>query len=419
MTGLTRRQAIGTMGAGAAFAAGLGRRVFAEAAAGAAGIDHALTEAVKSGSVPGVVALAANDKGTIYSGAFGVRSLAQSQPMTIDSVFWIASMTKAVTTAAAMQMVEQGKLKLDQRASEILPDLASAQVLEGFDAAGTPQLRPAKRPITLRQLLTHTAGYTYDIWNENTGRYEKQANLPKLITCKDDALKTPLAFDPGDRWEYGINIDFAGKMVEKVSGERLESYFHEHIFGPLGMADTSFKLSPSQRERLVTMHSRGDDGSLKPIDFEMPQEPEFFMGGGGLYSTGPDYLKFVRMFLNRGSLDGKTVLRPETVAMMGQNQIGDTNVVVLKSVIPGSSRDAEFFPGMVKKWGLGFMISTEAATTGRSAGSLAWAGLANTYFWIDPSKNIAGVILMQFLPFADPQALQTFAEFESRLYKVA
>ena len=407
------------MGAAAAFATGLGRQVFAENAAGAAGIDQALTEAVKSGRVPGVVALAANDKGTIYSGAFGVRSLGQPQPMTVDSVFWIASMTKAVTTAAAMQMVEQGKLKLDQPASEILPDLASAQVLEGFDAAGTPKLRPAKRPITLRQLLTHTAGYTYDIWNENTGRYEKQANLPALITCKDDALKTPLAFEPGDRWEYGINIDFAGKMVEKVSGERLESYFHEHIFGPLGMADTSFKLSPSQRARLVAMHARGADGSLKPIEFEMPQEPEFFMGGGGLYSTGPDYLKFVRMFLNRGNLDGKAVLRPETVAMMGKNQIGDVNVVVLKSVLPDSSLDAEFFPGMVKKWGLGFMINTETAPTGRSAGSLAWAGLANTYFWIDPTKNIAGVILMQLLPFADPQALQTFAEFESRLYKVA
>jgi methyl acetate hydrolase len=419
MTRLTRRQAIGTMGAAAALAAGLKRPAFAQPAAGAAGIDKALAEAVNSGRVPGVVALAANDKGTIYSGAFGKRSLAQSQPMTVDSVFWIASMTKAVTTAAAMQMVEQGKLKLDQPASEILPDLALAQVLEGFDGAGKPQLRPAKRPVTLRQLLTHTAGYTYDIWNENTGRYEKQADLPGLITCKDDALKTPLAFDPGERWEYGINIDFAGKMVEKVSGQRLEGYFRDHIFGPLGMADTSFKLSSSQRERLVAMHARGADGSLKPIEFEMPQEPEFFMGGGGLYSTGPDYLKFVRMFLNKGSLDGKTVLRPETVAMMGQNQIGDANVVVLKTVMPDSSLDAEFFPGMVKKWGLGFMINTEAAPTGRSAGSLAWAGLANTYYWIDPGKNIAGVILMQLLPFADPKALQTFAEFETGLYKVA
>ncbi len=419
MTGITRRQAIETMGAAAAFATGLARPVFAETAAGTASIDQALTEAVKSGRVAGVVALAANDKGPIYSGAFGVRSLAQPQAMTVDSVFWIASMTKAVTTTAAMQMVEQGKLKLDQPASEILPDLASAQVLEGFDAAGTPQLRPVKRPITLRQLLTHTAGFTYDIWDENTGRYEKQANLPGLITCKEDALKTPLAFDPGDRWEYGINIDFAGKMVEKVSGQRLESYFHEHIFGPLGMTDTSFQLSPSQRERLVTMHARGADGSLKPIEFEMPQEPEFFMGGGGLYSTGPDYLRFVRMFLNHGTLDGKTVLRPETVAVMAQNQIGNINVVKLKTALPDSSLDAEFFPGMVKKWGLGFMINTETAPTGRSAGSLAWAGLANTYFWIDPNKNIAGVIMMQFLPFADPQALQTFGEFESALYKVA
>ncbi len=418
MTRITRRQAIEIMGAAAAFAAGLARPVFADTAAGKAGIDQALTAAVKSGRVPGVVALAANDKGTIYSGAFGVRSLAEPQPMTVDSVFWIASMTKAVTTVAAMQMVEQGKLKLDQPASEILPDLASAQVLEGFDAAGQPQLRPAKRPVTLRQLLTHTAGYTYDVWNADTGRYEKQANLPGIITCKNDALKTPLAFDPGVRWEYGINIDFAGKMVEKVSGERLEGYFREHIFGPLGMADTSFKISASQRERLVAMHARGADGSFKPIEFEIPQEPEFFMGGGGLYSTGPDYLKFVRMFLNRGSLDGKTVLKPETVAMMGQNQIGDINVVALKTVAPESSADAEFFPGMVKKWGLGFMINTETAPTGRSAGSLAWAGLANTYFWIDPSKNIGGVILMQFLPFADPQALQTFAEFESQLYQV-
>ena len=388
MTQITRRQAIELMGTAAAFAAaGFARPVFAETATGAAGIDQALAAAVKAGRAPGVVALAANDKGPIYSGAFGVRSIAQPQPMTVDSVFWIASMTKAVTTVAAMQMVEQGKLKLDAPASEILPDLASAQVLEGFDAAGQPKLRPAKRPITLRLLLTHTAGYTYDIWNANTGRYEKQANLPDLITCKNDALKTPLAFDPGERWEYGINIDFAGKMVEKVSGERLESYFAEHIFGPLGMADTSFKLSPSQRERLVAMHARNADGSFKTIDFEMPQEPEFFMGGGGLYSTGPDYLKFVRMFLGHGTLDGKTVLKPETVAMMGQNQIGDINVVMLKTVAPDSSADAEFFPGMVKKWGLGFMINTQTAPTGRSAGSLAWAGPRQHLFLDRPDQE--------------------------------
>ena len=419
MIRITRRQAIGTMGAAAAVAAGLARPAFAETATGAAGIDQALRDAAQGGRVPGVVALATNATGSFYAGAFGNRNLAQPQDMTLDSVFWIASMTKAVTTTAAMQMVEQGKLQLDQPAGEIIADLRAPQVLEGFDASGAPQLRPATRPITLRQLLTHTAGYTYDIWNADTGRYEKYANLPGIITCKDDALKTPLAFDPGNRWEYGINIDWAGKMVEKVSGQRLESYFHEHIFGPLGMTDTSFKLSPSQRARLVAMHAREADGSLKRIDFEMPQDPEFFMGGGGLYSTGPDYLRFVRMFLNQGSLDGAQVLRPETVALMGQNQIGDINVVMLKTVAPESSLDAEFFPGMVKKWGLGFMINTQEAPTGRSAGSLAWAGLANTYFWIDPRKNVAGVILMQLLPFGDPRALQTFADFESGVYKIA
>jgi len=419
MIRITRRQAIGTMTAAAAVAAGFGRRAAAENAAGSASIDQALREAVQAKRVPGVVALAGNAAGPIYAGAFGARNVAQPQDMTLDTVFWIASMTKAVTTTAAMQMVEQGKLQLDQPAGEVIDELKAPQVLEGFDASGAPQLRPAKRPVTLRQLLTHTAGFTYDIWDANTGRYEKAENLPGIITCKNDALKTPLAFDPGDRWDYGINIDFAGKMVERVSGQRLEEYFREHIFGPLGMTDTSFKISPSQRARLVAMHARQADGGLKPIDFEMTQDPEFQMGGGGLYSTGPDYLKFVRMFLNRGSLDGAQVLRRETVALMEQNQIGDLNVTVLKTVAPESSLDAEFFPGMVKKWGLGFMINTQEAPTGRSAGSLAWAGLANTYFWIDPNKDVGGVILMQLLPFADPQALQTFADFESSAYKVA
>jgi methyl acetate hydrolase len=419
MIKVTRRQAIGTIGGAAALAAGLARPTWAAVPAGTADIDRSLHEAAQERRVPGVVALAASDKDQLYAGAFGARNLAQGQEMTLDSVFWIASMTKAVTTVAAMQMVEQGKLQLDQPASEIIPELNAPQVLEGFDAAGAPQLRPAKHPITLRQLLTHTAGYTYDIWNANTGNYEKYANLPGIITCKNDALKTPLAFDPGEQWQYGINIDWAGKMVEKVSGQRLESYFHEHIFGPLAMNDTSFKLSPAQRSRLVSMHAREATGELKPTEFEMPQDPEFYMGGGGLYSTGPDYLRFVRMFLNRGSLEGAQVLRPETVALMGQNQIGDLKVVALKTLAPALSLDAEFFPGMVKKWGLGFMINTENAATGRSAGSLAWAGLANTYFWIDPNKNVAGVILMQLLPFADPQALQTFASFERGVYDVA
>jgi CubicO group peptidase (beta-lactamase class C family) len=328
-------------------------------------------------------------------------------------------MTKAVTSTAAMQLVEQGKLQFDEPVGDILPELKSPQLLEGFDASGAPRLRPATRPITLRHLLTHTAGFSYDVWNADIGRYMKHAGVPGIITVKNAALKTPLVFDPGERWEYGTNIDWVGKTVEKVSGQSLETYFREHIFAPLGMADTSFKISPSMRERLVAMHARQPDGSLQPIEFEIPQEPEFFMGGGGLYSTGPDYLRFVQVFLHEGRFNGAQVVKPETVAMMAQNQIGDIKVGLLKTVQPESSNDAEFFPGMVKKWGLGFMINTEDAPTGRSAGSLAWAGLGNTYFWIDLKQRVGGVILARLLPFADTKVLDLFGQFEAGVYKTA
>ncbi len=406
------------LGAGAAAIAGTARRARADAGTDKVSFDRILQQVTDSGRVPGVVALAATDKGPVYQGAFGKRGPAGSPDMTVDSVFWIASMTKAITTTAAMQQVERGKLSLEAPIGDVLPELKSVQVLEGFDASGQPRLRPAKRPITLQDLLTHTAGFTYDIWDANTARYEKLEGIPGVITCKNAALKTPLAFDPGARWEYGINIDWAGKAVERISGQKLGAYFHEHLFGPIGMTDTSFKLSAAQRARLVSMQARQPDGSLKPEAFEIPQDPEFEMGGGGLYSTAPDYMKFCQVFLHGGHAgDGAPVLRPETAAQMAQNHIGDINVTVLKTIDPAASNDAEFFPGMVKKWGLGFMINTADVPNGRSAGSLAWAGLANTYFWIDPKRRVAGVILMQFLPFADADALQTLAQFEAETYK--
>ena len=383
-----------------------------------ASIDAVLRGAVERGDVPGVAAVAGNRAGTLYEGAFGRRGLDRSEPMAHDTVAWIASMTKAVTSAAAMQMVEQGKLSLDEPIGAVLPDLASPQVLEGFDAAGAPKLRPARRSITLRHLLTHTAGFTYDIWDANTARYETLAGIPSVITCRDAALRKPLASDPGERWAYGINIDWAGKAVERVSGQRLGAYMEEHLFRPLGMGSTGFKLTPSQRARLVRMHARLPDGSLKPIDFEIPQEPEFEMGGGGLYSTAPDYMRFCQMILHGGRAEGGAqVLRPETVATMSRNAMGGLAVTVLTSVNPTSSLDAEFFPGLPKTWSTAFMINEADAPTGRSAGSLAWAGLGNTYFWIDPKRRVAGVILMQHLPFADGPALQAFAGFETAIYQ--
>jgi methyl acetate hydrolase len=379
-------------------------------------IDQILRQKCDAREIPGVVAIAANSKEVIYQGAFGKRDLSKPDAMTADSVFWIASMTKAITAAGAMQLVEQGKLSLDSPIGKMLPDLASPQVLEGFDAKGEPKLRPAKNPITLRHLMTHTAGFCYDMWNGDMVKYLEKSGLPSVTTCKNDALKTPIMSDPGTRWEYGTNIDFVGKAVEAVSGKRLDAYLRDHLFTPLGMSDTGFKLGDSQRKRLVGMHARGGDGSLTPIPFELEQEPEFFMGGGGLYGTAGDYIKFTRMILNKGRGNGNQVLKAETVATMGQNHIGVLNMTKMVSAVPGATNDVDLYPDMVKKWGLSFLINTAKTPEGRSPGSLAWAGLANTYFWIDPSRDVTGVILMQLLPFADSKCLEAFAGFERGVY---
>ena len=379
-------------------------------------IDRVLSEAVARGDVPGVVAMAADRTGVIYEGAFGRRALPDGAAMTADSVFWIASMTKAITSAAAMQLVERGKLALDRPIGDVLPELVAPQVLEGFDAGGEPLLRPATRPITLRHLLTHTAGFVYDIWNADMGRYMERRGVPGIITCENAALALPLVFEPGDKWDYGINIDWAGKAVERASGQSLGDYFAEHLFAPIGMRDTTFRLGADHRRRLVGMHARGPDGALVPIEFELPQEPEFQMGGGGLYGTAADYLAFERVFLDEGRANGRQVLQPQTVRLMAENAMGELDVRPLVTAAPAYSNDAEFFPGMRKKWGLGFMISTAPGPAGRRAGSLNWAGLGNTYFWIDRAAGLAGVILMQLIPFADRQSLALLDAFERALY---
>jgi methyl acetate hydrolase len=383
-------------------------------------IDQLLRRMSDAKEIPGVVAVAATSKETIYQGAFGKRDLskgdASDNAMTADSVFWIASMTKAITAAAGMQLVEQGKLSLDEPIGKVLPDLAARQVLDGFDARGEPKLRPANKPITLRHLMTHTAGFAYNMWNGDMVQYLDKTGLPAVTTCKNDALKTPIMTDPGTRWEYGTNIDFVGKAVEAVSGKRLDAYLRDHLFTPLGMSDTAFKIGDAQRKRLVGMHQRNEDGSLGVIPFELEQEPEFHMGGGGLYGTAGDYLKFTQMILNKGKGNGNQVLKPETVATMGQNHIGDLTMGKMTSSVAFATNDVDLYPDMAKKWGLSFLINTAKTPEGRSPGSLAWAGLANTYYWIDPARDVAGVILMQLLPFADGKCLQAFAGFERGVY---
>ena len=380
--------------------------------------DAVLGESVSTGALPGVVAGATNRDGDLYLGGFGERVLGGGEEMTPDTVGWIASMTKAITTAAAMQLVEQGRLELDAPASEVAPGLGDTAVLEGFDGDGNPRTRPPRRPITLRHLLTHTSGFVYDIWNESMVRYQEATGTPGIIECRNACLTTPLVFDPGERWDYGIGVDWAGKMVEAVSGQRLGEYLRDHLLGPLGMDDTAFRITDAMRARLAKIHMRGEDGSLAPqMELEIPQDPEFEMGGGGLYGTVGDYLRFIRMILNRGRANGEQLLAPGTVDAMSRNQIGEHRVRALKTVIPPFSNDAEFFPGMPKTWSLGFMINTEEAPTGRSAGSLAWAGLANSYYWIDPARGVGGAWLAQVLPFVDEKAVPAYLAFERAVYE--
>jgi len=378
--------------------------------------DRILNHAVAAGAVPGVVAMACDRDGILYEGAFGERVLGGGQPMTTDTVCWIASMTKAITSVAAVQCVERGLIDLDAPASAVVPALGDVQVLTGFGPDGQPTYRKPRRPVTLRHLLTHSAGFSYEIWNADIVRYQQATGVPSVTTCQNRALDLPLLFDPGERWEYGINIDWAGKMVEAVSGQPLGRFLQDNLFGPLGMTSTAFRITPGMRERLAGTHLRGADGRLAPFPFELPQEPEFEMGGGGLYATAGDYLRFVRMVLNHGQLGGERVLRPETVANgLMLNQMGDCRVTNLQTEHP-LSNSAEFFPGVRKSWSLAFQINQERAPTGRPAGGLMWAGLANSFYWIDPVTGVGGVFLSQIFPFVDTGSVPAYYDFETAVY---
>jgi len=406
-------------GAVALAAVASARRVDAQGSATQprARIDGVLQQAVDAKEVPGVVAMAATDRGVLYEGAFGVLALDQSAAMTLDTVFRIASMTKAIASVAAMQLVEQGKLKLEEPVPNIDPALGSPQVLEGFDAAGAPKLRPAKRPITLRHLLTHTAGFSYEIWDANMVRYVKASGMPSTATGKVAAIRMPLVFDPGDKWEYGVNIDWVGRLVEAISGQTLDAYFRDKIFAPLGMKDSGYVTSAEQRARQARVHQRQADGMLVPQPLETPFTPEFWSAGGPLYSTGRDYLTFLRMLLNEGSFNGVRLLRPETVAQMGRNHTGSIPAGVLKTEVPARSNDVDFFPGAEVRWGLGYMLNMQSGPNGRSAGTVSWGGIFNTYYWLDPAKRVTGLIMTQILPFADPRALKLYGRFESGVYE--
>lgn len=366
--------------------------------------------------VPGVVAMVTDREQNIYEGAAGLRRIDDDTAMTTDDAFAIFSTTKAITATAALQLVEEGKLDLDAPASDYSPDIGTLQVIEGFDAAGEPILRAPKRPVTTKHLLLHTGGFGYDFFSETYNRLAQEKGQPSVITASKASIMTPLQFDPGDKWEYGTNIDWAGQVVEGITGKRLGEVFKTRIFDPLGIKDMTFELNDGLRQRLAGMHARGADGSLTPMDFELPDAPEIHMGGHGLYGTVGDYMRFIRMWLNDGMGPHGRVLKPETVAMAAQNHLGEKKIGMLPGVIPSLSNDAEFFPGLSKSWSYSFMVNDDEAPTGRPAGALGWAGLANLFYWIDRDNGFGGFWATQILPFGDPVSFTGYMDFESSFY---
>jgi methyl acetate hydrolase len=378
----------------------------------------AVLDRVVRGEAPvaGVVAMVTDRDSTVYEGTAGVRRLGGDDSMTTDTVLALFSCTKAITATAALQLVEEGRLDLDAPARTYVPEIGERKVLDGFGADGTLRLRDPKREITTRMLLTHTAGFGYDAFNETYRRLGEEHGQPTAATATKATLRTPLLFDPGERWEYGTSFDWAGQVVEAITGERLGDVFDDRIFGPLGITDTTFELDDRLRTRLAAIHTRGDDGSLTPIEYELPSPPEIQMGGHGLYGTVKDYMAFIRMWLNDGQGERGVVLKPETAQMAVLNHLGDLKLTMLPGVIPFYSNDMEFFPGISKSWSLPFMINDEQAPTGRPAGALGWGGVANTYYWIDRANGYGGFWATQTLPWADATAFGGYLEFETALY---
>ncbi|MBO6867465.1 MAG: beta-lactamase family protein [Thalassococcus sp.] len=368
--------------------------------------------------VPGVVAMVTDRDGDIYSGASGERRIG-GDPMTEDTVFAIFSTTKAIAGTTALQCVEDGLLDLDAPAKEYAPAIGNLQVIDGFDDNGQPRLRAPKSDVTTRQLMLHTAGFGYDFFNEDYKRLAEEHGQPSVVTGSRASIETPLLFDPGEKWEYGTNIDWVGQVVEGIRGKRLGEVMAERVFAPLGMTDIAFTRTDNMKSRTATIHARGEDGSLTPMDdFALPDDPEVHMGGHGLYGSVPEYMKFIRMWLNDGAGPNGRVLKPETVdwAVKGA-LVPPQKVTMLPGVIPSLSNDAEFFPGLAKDWSYTFMVNSEEAPTGRPAGAIGWAGLANCFYWIDRAHGVGGYWATQILPFGDPESFTGYMDFETAVYQ--
>ena len=377
-------------------------------------IDNCLSRAVEDRIIPGAVGAVVDKDGLVAIRAPGAKS--EAAPMKADTVFQIASMTKPIAGVACLQAVERGLLQLDQPAAEIIPQLADLQVLEDINESG-PVLRPPKSPVTLRNLLTHTSGFTYEVWNSEIAHWIEHEGTPGIGSRELASLDRPLSFEPGQRWEYGIGIDWAGQLLEAASGVKLGEWMRKEIFDPLGMSDTAYHCSSEMEERKAAVHILAKD-QWKALPTEPPRTiAEFDSGGGGLFSTAIDYAQFVQMILCDGKLEGHEILSRQTVSTMSSNNMGDLRVTPVTSIDHNLSADFEFMRGVPKSWGLTFQINEDSVIGGRSAGSLSWAGLFNTHFWIDRTSGVGALLMTQTLPFMIPQVAALLEQFEQTVYQ--
>lgn len=379
-----------------------------------AALDQVLRSAVDNGDVPSVVAVAADRDGTVYEGAAGPRVAGSDEPISPDTHFRIMSMTKMVATVAALQLKEQRKLDFDAPIEQYCPEFADLQVLEGFDG-DVPRLRAPASKATVHQLVTHTSGLGYWFWNADLVRWESVTGTPNVLSGQNIIFTAPLTADPGTVYQYGINSDWLGKVVEAAGGVGLDVAIKDGITGPLGMDQTTFLMSEQQRATATPVHLKGEDGTWAASEIELNQAPEYFAGGHGLYSTPRDYLRFARMLLGDGTLEGTQVLGKQSVDAAFSNQIGDLN---FPEAIPTADPTVthEFNAGPGYKWGYGLLLNTADVPGMRHAGAGAWAGLCNTHYWVDRSAGVVGSIYSNFLPFVPPEAMAMYANYEKALY---
>jgi methyl acetate hydrolase len=371
-----------------------------------------------AGGAPGVVAMATDRKANFYEGAAGRRELGKDQPMTTDSVMAIFSTTKALTGTCIMQLVEEGKVRLEDAAKRYVPEIAEIQVLDGFDSSGQPKTRAPKRDITINDLMLHTSGFCYEFFSHDDLKYRNAKSIPTVVSSSFASIRTVLLHDPGERWTYGVNIDWLGRIVEQQRGKRLGEVMRERIFDPLGMVDIGFTMSESMKARRATIHDRAMDGKLTPLpDLVLPQPPEMDMGGHGLYASVGEYMKFIRMMLGDGAGPNGRVLKAETVAQMCHNGLGSLKSGGWTTSIPSLSNEGEFFPGLPKSWAYTFQVNDAPTPSGRPAGSLMWAGLANLFYWIDRKSGVGGFWGSQILPFQDVASYPGFVDFETAVYQ--